>query len=165
MPWLIDGNNLLFAVADVGPRDSVARDVLCGLIANWAAREGETAVVVFDGPEPPAGVRAQIEHGGLTVVFSGGRTADEVIIEQMEHSHAGRHLRVVSSDGQIARVARRRHTSVSSEDFARMVLRAKAPGETASDEPPAKQRGLTPEESARWRREFGISDAPDDDRR
>ena len=102
MPYLIDGNNLMPALADAGPE--VGREGLCRLLLPLLER-GEAAHVVFDGPVPPAGVAAQIEQTGVKVTWSIDRKADEIILKWIAQDTAPKLLTVVSTDKEIRRAA------------------------------------------------------------
>jgi len=154
MPHLIDGNNLLFALADVGI--DVGRAGLCELLAGTLG--GERVCVVFDGAPPPGGMARQITATGLEVRYSIGRTADEIIVARITADTAPRRLTVVSSDREIRRAAERRRCLVeTSQEFARRLKRLAEPRQRpAAPEPPEKRRGLTAEQTEHWMREFGL---------
>jgi hypothetical protein len=158
MPYLIDGNNLMHALADAGPQ--VGREALCKLLRPLLAR-GETAHVVFDGAAPPPGVAAQIEQTGVRVTYAAGHTADEVILKWIAQDTAPKLLTVVSSDKEIRRGAeRRRCKAVTSQEFAQKLLHIdtarRKPKPAKSPELRAKQRGLSEQETRRWLKEFGL---------
>jgi len=160
MPYLIDGNNLMHALADVGPE--VGREALCKLLIPLLAR-GATAHVVFDGAAPPPGVAAQIEQTGVRVTYAGERTADEVILKLIAQDTAPKRLTVVSTDREIRRAAeRRRCKPVTSQEFAQKILRIDAarrkPKPARSPESRAKQKGLSEQETRHWLREFGFEE-------
>ena len=78
---LVDGTNLLHALTR-GPADRLPPAAVIGRLR--AAIPGETAIIlVFDGPAE-AGVRGERIAGGLTVRYSGRRTADEVILQLVD---------------------------------------------------------------------------------
>lgn len=77
MPWLIDAANLGGALGGAaGARNTKA--ILAALLP-WA-RERPQVVVVFDGPEPTNFAR---QLGGVEIVWSGTRSADEVIAKRL----------------------------------------------------------------------------------
>ena len=156
MPYLIDGNNLIYALADAGRE--VGRGGLCKLLAPLLARESVT--VVFDGPPPPAPMARQIEQTGITVQYSSHRPADEAIIEHIQANSAPRRLAVVSTDREIRKSARRRRCkSVTSEDFAILLEKLARPSTRRSpSEPPEKTDGLGGKHVADWMKEFGFED-------
>lgn len=101
MPWLIDGSNVLGAMR-VDRHSDESKRGLVRLLAGFARAKSTRVTCVFDGPEPASFAR---HLGSVTVVFSGGRPADDVIIER---AGGGRGWSVVTSDrGLAARVARR----------------------------------------------------------
>ena len=158
MPYLIDGNNLLFALKEAGC--DAGRSGLCALLGKLARTD--RVKVVFDGPPlpPSAGERAP---AGVEVKCSGRQTADKLIIAEIDANTAPRRLTVVSTDREIRKAARRRRCGVAlSEDFAKDLLRA--PKERPEPvEPREKWSGLTGQEQAKWLREFGIHDADEEE--
>ena len=156
MPYLIDGNNLIYALADAGRQ--VGRAGLCNLLAPLLARGPVT--VVFDGPSPPESMARQIEQTGVTVQYSSDRPADEVIIEHIRANSAPRRLAVVSTDREIRTSARRRRCqSVTSQDFAILLERlAQRPPRQGPSEPPEKTEGLGGRHVDEWMKEFGFED-------
>ncbi len=161
MPYLIDGNNLMFAVGDaVG--EMIGRQGLCRLLA-MLVEKGERVQVIFDGARPPAGQADAIAMTGVLVAYSGGHTADELILETIAVDSAPRRLHVVSSDHEIRTAAHaRRCRSVTSADFARSLLhlqRALADQRHSRQiEPREKREGLSEPQTRRWLREFGFDD-------
>jgi len=96
MPYLIDGDNLLGTWPDRSRSDADKRR-LAGEVLRFARRAGRRAVVVFDGPEPPA--QASLPD----TVFSGsGRRADDVILERLRREADPRGWTVVTSDRSLA---------------------------------------------------------------
>ena len=152
-PYLIDGNNLIYALADAGRE--VQRAGLCKLLEPLLAHGRVTTV--FDGPPPPGPMAKQIEATGVTVHYSSGRSADEVIIEQIQANSAPRRLTVVSTDREIRQAAKRRKCrSVTSQDFAvRLEKLAEPPRRRGPSEPPEKTEGLDGKHVAEWMKEFG----------
>lgn len=101
MPWLIDGSNVLGAMR-VDRHSDESKRGLVRLLAAFARSKGTRVTCVFDGSEPPSFAR---HLGSVTVVFSDGRPADDLIIER---AAGGRGWSVVTSDrGLATRVARR----------------------------------------------------------
>ncbi len=138
---------------------SVGRGGLCKMLA-LLARDGDRVEVVFDGPPPRGSSAKQIAQTGVSVSYSAGRSADEIIIERISDNSAPRRLVVVSTDREIRRAARRRRCRIAlSEDFAirmiRLVEQARAP-KLRSVEPKEKRHGLTDKQADYWLREFGL---------
>ena len=154
MPYLIDGNNLLHALAERG--GPIGQMALCRRLEALAAAEGPVWVV-FDGPPPAGPAAGELDALAVRAQWSGRREADEILLRHIAASTAPRRLVVVSTDGQIRRAARRRRCKVvRSEDFARQLLRPAPP--PAPAEPHEKRHGPDPDQAAAWLREFGLAD-------
>ena len=122
MPWLVDGSNVLGAMRVDRQSDDTKRGLM-RLLAGFARAKRTKVTCVFDGPEPPSFAR---HLGPVTAVFSGPRTADELIIER---AASGRGWSVVTSDRGLAnRVQRREVTVVAPAAFIRE-MEASAGGE------------------------------------
>ena len=158
VPYLIDGNNLIHALAEVGPE--VSRTGLCGVLA--AALAGETVCVVFDGPQRME-LSPQVAEA-VEAVYCPGRKADDTVIARMNADSAPRRLIVVSSDREIRRHARRRRCeSVTSEQFARTLvgILGRQDRPRRASEPPEKHHGLAADQTDDWMELFGYP--PSDD--
>ena len=105
MSWVIDGNNLL-------GRAGAARDTadskrqLVRLLASFARVNRTKLACFFDGPEP--------EHfgkhlGSVSVIFSGARSADELIAKRVA---AGSGWKVVTADRALAARIKRRQVEI-----------------------------------------------------
>jgi hypothetical protein len=80
----VDGNNLLHALTRGPGGDRQPPAAVIGRLR--ATIPQETAVtLVFDGPAE-AGIRGERIAGGLTVRYSGRRTADEVILQLVDEA-------------------------------------------------------------------------------
>lgn len=123
MPWLVDGSNLLGAM-HVDRHADDSKRFLAGRLAAFARQKKTRVTLFFDGSEPPSFARS---IGGVTVVFSGSRSADDLIIER---ARQGRGWSVVTNDRQIAARAAGRHVTVVST--ARFVIELEA---VQADEP------------------------------
>ena len=110
MSWVIDGSNLLGqARADVA-----AKRKLVQALAQFARARRTKVICLFDGGEPEH-FGAQL--GGVRVVFSGARTADDLIAKQVA---SGSGWKVVTSDRALAaRVKRRTLQVVEASSFLR----------------------------------------------
>ena len=102
MSWVVDGSNLLGgARADVA-----AKRRLVQALAQFARARRAKVTCTFDGSEP--------EHfgthiGGVKVVFSGARPADELIAKQVS---SGSGWKVVTSDRALAARIKRRAVEI-----------------------------------------------------
>jgi predicted RNA-binding protein with PIN domain len=113
MPFLIDGSNVLGAMR-VDRHGDESKRALVRLLASFARAKKTRVTCIFDGPEPHSFGR---HLGGVTVVFSSPRSADDLIIERAAQ---GRGWNVVTSDrGLAARVQRRQVSVVAPLDFIR----------------------------------------------
>lgn len=96
--WVIDGSNLLGSER----ADVAAKRTLVKALARFARARRTKVLCLFDGNEPEHFGR---DLGGVRVVFSGPRSADELIAKQVA---SGSGWKVVTSDrGLIATVRRR----------------------------------------------------------
>jgi predicted RNA-binding protein with PIN domain len=160
MPVLIDGNNLLYAAREIAGLGKTDRHELCRIVGRWAARVGEEVGVVFDGPTPPPVVVQRMRACGVGVTFSGGRTADDVIVEMIEAAPSAAGYTVVSSDHAIKHAARYdRAAPVSSQAFIRKIVHDDddAPSGLPRPRPRASEKpeDPSPEETDEWLKEFG----------
>ena len=105
MPWLIDGSNVL-GVMRVAPHGEEGKRGLVRLLAGFARATRTRVTCVFDGPEPASFAR---HLGSVSVVFSAGRSADDVIAERAAQ---GRGWSVVTSDRGLANRVQRRQVEV-----------------------------------------------------
>ena len=79
---------------------------LVRLLAGFARAKRTRVTCVFDGPEPASFAR---HLGAVSVVFSGHRSADELIVERAAN---GRGWSVVTSDRGLAARVQRRHVEI-----------------------------------------------------
>jgi uncharacterized protein len=162
VPFLIDGNNLMHAMASVGL--DAGRSALCFLLENVLG-DRESAVVVFDGPRRSEESLEEDGTSPLDIRFSGRRVADAILIEEIRANSAPRRLTVVSTDREVRTAARRRRCPlVTSEAFAEELRRRKWSLDrpvSPSPEPKEKREGLTEGQTRHWLREFGLKS--DDD--
>jgi len=105
MPWLVDGSNVL-GVMRVDRHSDEAKRGLVRLLAAFAREKKTRVTCVFDGPEPASFGR---HLGSVSVVFSGARSGDEIIVER---AASGRGWNVVTSDRGLAARVERRQVSV-----------------------------------------------------
>ena len=127
--WLIDGSNVLGAMhADRHAVES--KRELARLVASFSRAKRTKVTLFFDGPEPPNFAR---HLGSATIVFTGKRKADEVIVEQAQ---AARDAHVVTSDRELAaRVAGRRVEVLDAPQFLRELEAAEVePGATPAED-------------------------------
>lgn len=128
MPWLIDGSNVLGAM-QVDRHGEEGKRGLVRLLAGFARANKTRVTCVFDGPEPASFAK---HLGAVTVAFSAGRSADDLIAERAAQ---GRGWSVVTSDrGLAARVQRRQVEVIAPAVFIRqMETAASSESEIADD--------------------------------
>ncbi len=161
MPILIDGYNLLRGAARWGPDKSLGQLHLCELLGRWSVLTGKPVTIIFDGPEPRSGYARQLGSCGIQVLYSGpGRSADELLIEEIQRCSAPRRLEVVSADREIRLAARRRRCrEIGPEVFLKTVYAQMAASNARQPrrvEPATKQKGLGEGELHFWLAEFGL---------
>ena len=93
MPILLDGNNLLHRL----PRGARSRTEARRITLDLARAESIRVLVVFDGP-PPAGAPQREELGKVSIVYSGARSADDVIVATLPTGNRARDWVVVTDD-------------------------------------------------------------------
>jgi len=148
MPLIIDGNNLLHSL----PREKRDRSEVRRQVLETVRRQRVRVTVVFDGP-PPSGT-PELEHlGGVTVRYSGNRTADKVILDLVDNRNAADWV-VISDDRELRHLARERGAGVRS--LGEWKSRRSTPGRRAGREPK-----LSSHEVAEWEGYF--SGGRDDD--
>jgi rRNA-processing protein FCF1 len=123
--WVVDGSNLLGgARADVASKRKLVQ-----ALAQFARARRTKVTCTFDGGEPEH-FGAQL--GRVRVVFSGARSADELIARQVAN---GSGWKVVTSDrGLAARVRRREVEIVDAARFWRELESLPASESTGSAE-------------------------------
>lgn len=115
MSYLIDGSNLLGRVG--ADREAVdAKRSLLKAVSAYARAKGKRITCYFDGPEPEGFAWSL---GTVTVVFSKGRSADELIVERIRSSDRGGWKVITSDQGLARRVEGRRVTVIDCAEFRR----------------------------------------------
>ena len=159
MPVLVDGNNVMYALADAGV--DAGRSMLCELLRRYGRQRRVEIGVAFDGAPPPVDEARRIADPHISIHYSGERTADDVLADLIGSCSAPRALTVVSSDRGVQRHARRRRCRIlDAATFARW-LTAPAPDLAPPAEPDGKRNGLPAGQTEQWLDELGLAD-PDD---
>lgn len=160
---LIDGNNLLHAMHERAPIPQVGRETMVRVIERWARTGDDDITLIFDGPEPRGGMSQQMASSRIVVRFSAPRTADDLIVAQINRTHEPTQLRVVSDDTAIRHEARRRRCEdVTCAAFIREVFDSgREAGEGSITGPREKPSGLSDRETDEWLAIFGYGE--DDD--
>ena len=128
--WLIDGSNVLGAMR-LDRASTDAKRELTRLAAAFARAKRTRVTCYFDGVEPQAFAR---HLGNTTIVFSGSRTADDLIANRADDIASN--FTVVTSDrGLASRVARRRVNIVSALQFVNELRALESePGEASAED-------------------------------
>lgn len=97
MPIILDGNNLLHRLGKGDrSRDGVRRQVL-----EATRYESVSVTVVFDGPAP-TGAPPRESLGRVTIVYSGSKSADDVIVGMVPTGPSATQWSVVTDDRGLA---------------------------------------------------------------
>ena len=130
MNYLIDGSNLLGTAGENREGEDVKRELLRS-VSTFVRRTASKATLYFDGPSPPSFATSL---GAVTVVFSGQKQADDLIVARIRNGDS-RPWTVVTSDlGLKGRVAGRRVAVVDCTDFRRTLLSSEPPTGHGGDE-------------------------------
>jgi len=97
VPILLDGNNLLHRL----PTSQRNRSAVRTQVLEITRHESMSVTLVFDGP-PPAGAPARESLGRVTVVYSGTRTADDLIVGMIPSGSEAKQFSVVTDDRGLA---------------------------------------------------------------
>jgi hypothetical protein len=138
MPYLVDGNNLAHALGlssgGLADRESCTRT-----IASFCRSQGAQATVVFDG-RAPEGAKAFSQTHRVRILFSEGRSADDVILRLLGDSKTPRDFTVVTSDKSLGDKARHRGAAVErAHEFSRRLDRRADRGASTSEQPAARE--------------------------
>lgn len=149
MPIIVDGNNLLYRM----PRGDRTRAAVRRAILDATRHETRSITVVFDGP-PPSGTPDRESLGRVTVVYSGSRSADDLIAAMLPAGAAAKQWSVVTDDrGLAGRVRAAGATTRRLADW----RRRKPP----QPKRPRSEFRLSSNEIADW--EAFFADRPDDE--
>lgn len=108
--FIVDGYNVLHALFPGASKEDLfaRRDWLADRLAGLAAREGASAVLVFDGHGREGSTSWPIKGAPVEVSFAGGRfTADTLIARRIAEQPADVLVTVVSADQEVQRTAAR----------------------------------------------------------
>lgn len=163
MPIIVDGYNLLFRYFDLATRTVGSdlrklRERLVRALAQYGQSSGEKITVVFDGAAPGYLPRTGASPGSVKVVFSRhDQSADERIMDLLESMSGRRHCRVVSSDLEVQRFAKRMKAEVvPCPAFVAEMARARRDDSTPEPaEPLIKFQKPSEHEVDYWMRVFG----------
>jgi predicted RNA-binding protein with PIN domain len=172
MRILIDGYNLLHAVADVPARlgpdglRKLRHRFLNELAHRLGPMQAAVTTVVFDAREPPENLPRRGTHKGMTILFATGQEGADAGIEALIVQHsAPKSLTVVSTDRRIRQAATRRRAKVlTADEFWSSVSSPRRPTTTTPppDRTPVQPPALSPTESSYWQEQFrDVLDSPE----
>lgn len=157
---IIDGNNLMYAFRSHGPGPHANRLDVIRAVEQWSQRVRGKAHIVFDGPSPHRATGKLMRSQIVTMQFSGLRTADDLIVDQMYNAPTPADLIIVSNDNAILHEARRRGcTLITSIAFVDVLLgdhqRHRPAQQAPAPPPPEKPDNVTEQELQSWLEAFG----------
>jgi len=153
MPILLDGNNLLYRL----PAGQRSRTDVRRLVLDLVRHESTRVLVVFDGP-PPDGSPERESLGRASVLYSGSRSADDVIIGRLDQARRPREWVVVTDDRALGRRAREQGAEVRGLARWQSKLQAAARDHPPGDDPGREAR-MSQEELHQWEELFSAGSA------
>jgi hypothetical protein len=151
MPILVDGNNLLHRL----PRADRTRAAVRNEVLDATRHEKVSVTVVFDGPPPPSAPERE-SLGRVTVIYSGLRTADDVIVDLLPAGGPARQWSVVTDDRGLADRVRAAGANVR-----RLAEWRRLPRSTMPKRPRVESK-LSSREIAEWEAFFSDESGSDD---
>lgn len=146
MPVIVDGNNLLHSL----PLSSRSRHGVRRLTLELVRSEKARVTVVFDGP-PPTGAPERESLGRATIIYSGTRSADDVIVNRLPKGPDARNFTVVTDDRRLAsRILQTGAQLKSLRDWRDKLGRVKTPEK--------RDASLSPTEVEEWEAYFAGRD-------
>lgn len=143
MQYLIDGYNFVFRLG-LKRKFSLqtAREEFIKTFSTHVEKLRLQVVLVFDGKDLPKGSYTRGNWRDIDIIYTHhGLSADEYILEYIEHNPRPRSITVVSSDRQLANKAHLFGCQVMSvEDFMSYLLKKTKPKE--KDKPAFREAGF-----------------------
>jgi predicted RNA-binding protein with PIN domain len=136
VPYLIDGHNLIAQMPGMTLADPDDEVQLVLRLRQFAGRKKQKITVVFDHGTP-GGWSRDLSTGPVKVVFAGSHSnADRVILERIREAKTPADIKLVTSDGEIRRMAQARRVEViSSQDFVLLLFKPPASGDAREAKP------------------------------
>ncbi len=136
-------------MSEVSLADPDDEERLVRRLEEYRRRTGRVITVVFDGSAFPSS-HHPLPASGVRVIYApSGSSADALIIRIIRGEPNPKGLIVISSDAEIAKVARERKTKViSSQRFAKELSKPRMPTRKG------EKGGLSPREIDEWMRIF-----------
>lgn len=116
--FIIDGNNLIGKMQALKSKDKISeRENLAFILERYFSKKKIKVSLHFDGHQ-----NLSIKVTGIKIFYSGSRTADEMIKQEIERSSSRKNTTLISSDNNLREFARVCSCSVvSSEEFVREI--------------------------------------------
>ncbi len=126
MPYLIDGNNLIGTLPDLGLRDPESRHELINRLLAFQRIHKTRIFLVFDGPPDDSIPKTIFQRPLFQVCFpEPGKNADNIIKKLISKETDTRQFFVVSSDREIKTFAGKKGArAVNSREFQKDLKRA-----------------------------------------
>ena len=107
MPYLIDGHNLIAQLPDIHLEDPNDEAKLVNRLRGFAAKQGKTCTVIFDGGLP--GGFSSLSSRAVTVIFASvaHTNADNLLKRRIRKTRDAANWTLVSSDREVLDCARR----------------------------------------------------------
>lgn len=84
---IVDGYNIIFAWPELAALKDVkledARDLLIGILSDYAAMTRQKVTIVFDSHKRADATASENQVGGITVVYSGRKVSADHVIERL----------------------------------------------------------------------------------
>jgi len=141
VPLLLDGNNLMHRLP-AGSRD---RRSVRNRALDLVRRQQVTITVVFDGPPPP-GFPERERLGRVTILYSGKRSADDVIVDLLPPGSRAADWTVITDDRELTRRVKER--GARTRALGSWIAARRGP-DRASGTSPHEPR-MSPNELAEW---------------
>lgn len=155
--FLIDGYNLLRRVPQYAEWEQKltrehARDKLEDDLSSLTAIKGLRIVLVWDGP-PPGSKSSRLQKGILTIQYSGGRSADQVLKQLLLKK--GGDVVLVSDDADIIKTAQLERREFQTCQNFYLYIHSLVHGDQTKAAGKYREEPLTDDEVDYWRAMFG----------
>jgi uncharacterized protein len=157
MHYLIDGHNLIGAMADISLDDPDDEARLVMQLRSWAAAARQRRVTVIFDSGQPGGLERQLSRGHLKVIFAPpGRTADDLLISRARRVQPPQAYAMVSSDRQVRAAALARKMRVyTAAEFAQKLAEHRTAPQPAQPLQASAEPLLSEAEVDEWLAVFG----------
>lgn len=152
MQYLIDGHNVIGKMPDINLDDPEDEVKLIRRLRSWAAAGHKRRVTVYFDQGLPGGLEKGLSTGPVKVVFApAGRTADSLLINQINRVKNPSEYTLVSSDLRIIGLAAKRRMHVlRSEKFVERMVQEREKRESSAAPGIAENPPLDHDEVEMW---------------